>query len=96
LARTVDFYGLQDVQTVSGAHPASCLMRIGDYFPGGEAERAWSCTSLPPMCLRGVYKDICTVYPVVLLKGKAIPLQAWTGHEGSRRMRLQDLKAIGT
>jgi hypothetical protein len=29
-------------------------------------------------------------------KGKAIPLQAWTGPEGSRRMRLPDLKTICT
>ena len=29
-------------------------------------------------------------------KGKAIPLQAWTGPEGSRRLRLLDFKTIGT
>jgi hypothetical protein len=27
---------------------------------------------------------------------KAIPLQAWTGPEGSRRLRLPDFKKIGT
>jgi hypothetical protein len=27
---------------------------------------------------------------------KAIPLQAWTGPEGSRRLRLPDFKTIGT
>ena len=27
---------------------------------------------------------------------KAIPLQAWTGQEGSRRLRLPDFKTIGT
>jgi len=30
------------------------------------------------------------------VKGKAIPLQAWTGPEGSRRLRLPDFKTIGT
>jgi hypothetical protein len=30
------------------------------------------------------------------VKGKAIPLQALTGPEGSRRMRLPDVKTIGT
>jgi hypothetical protein len=30
------------------------------------------------------------------VKGKAIPLQAWTGPEGSRRVRLPDFKTIGT
>jgi len=29
-------------------------------------------------------------------KGKAIPLQAWTGPEGSRRLRFPDFKTIGT
>jgi len=29
-------------------------------------------------------------------KGKAVPLQAWTGPEGSRRLRLPDFNTIGT
>ena len=29
-------------------------------------------------------------------KGKAIPLETWTGPEGSRRLRLPDFKTIGT
>jgi len=29
-------------------------------------------------------------------KGKAVPLQAWTGPEDSRRVRLPDFKTIGT
>jgi hypothetical protein len=29
-------------------------------------------------------------------KGKAIPLQAWTGPEGSRRLRFPDFMTIGT
>jgi hypothetical protein len=32
----------------------------------------------------------CDVY------GKAIPLQAWKGPEGSRRLRLPDLMTVGT
>jgi hypothetical protein len=31
-----------------------------------------------------------------LSKGTEIPLQAWTGPEGSRRLRLPDFKIIGT
>ena len=34
--------------------------------------------------------------PNRLGKGKAIPLQAWTGPKGSRRVRLPDFKTIGT
>jgi len=29
-------------------------------------------------------------------KGKVIPLQAWTGSEGYRRLRLPDFKTFGT
>jgi len=32
----------------------------------------------------------------VKVKGKAIPLQAWTSPEGSRRLKLPDFKTIGT
>jgi hypothetical protein len=33
---------------------------------------------------------------LMVKKGKAIPLQAWTGSEGSRRLRLPDFKTLGT
>jgi hypothetical protein len=33
---------------------------------------------------------------LVVPMGKAIPLLAWTGPEGSRRLRLPDFKTIGT
>jgi hypothetical protein len=29
-------------------------------------------------------------------KGKAIPLEAWTGPESSRRLKFPDFKTIGT
>jgi len=29
-------------------------------------------------------------FPVILLKGKAVPLQAWSGPEGSRKLRFPD------
>jgi len=31
-----------------------------------------------------------------IVKGRAIPLQAWTGPEGSRWLRLPDFKTVGT
>ena len=34
--------------------------------------------------------------PRIKDKGKAIPLQAWTGPQGSRRLRFPDFKTIGT
>jgi len=33
---------------------------------------------------------------IVKQKGQAIPLQAWTGAEGSRRLRFPNFKIIGT
>jgi hypothetical protein len=32
----------------------------------------------------------------IWVKGKAIPIQALTGPEGSRRFRLPDFKTVGT
>jgi len=55
----------------------------------------WSYTSIFSTLLHGVYIE-------VLLnirkwwKGKATPLHAWTGPEGSRRFRLPDFKRVNT
>ena len=38
---------------------------------------------------------LCLV-DLIRKKGKAIPLQAWTGPVGSRRLRFPDFKTIGT
>jgi len=43
-----------------------------------------------------IFESIGTEPEKLLSKGKAIPLQAWTGPEGSRRLRLPDFKTIGT
>jgi len=34
--------------------------------------------------------DVCKHYPCVKVKGKAVPLQAWSGPEGSRKLRFPD------
>jgi len=41
----------------------------------------------------------CVVYRIGvrrIVKGKAIPIQAWTGPEGSGKLRIPDFKTIGT
>jgi len=38
----------------------------------------------------------CTVTSVASEKGRAIPVQAWIGPEGSRRLRIPDFKTNGT
>jgi len=42
------------------------------------------------------YNDFRDMSVSLVSKGKAIPLQAWTGPEGSRRLRLPNFKTIGT
>jgi len=37
-----------------------------------------------------------TQFILLVKKGKAIPVQAWTGPEGSRSLRLSDFMTIGT
>ena len=39
---------------------------------------------------------ISQIWGMYVYKGKAIPLQAWTGPEVSRRLRFPDFKTIGT
>jgi len=45
------------------------------------------------MCFPRVHH---TISHLMFLIGKAIPMQAWTDPEGSRRLRLPDFKTIGT
>jgi hypothetical protein len=40
-------------------------------------------------------REFASLY-VVKGKGKAIPIQAWAGCKGFRRLRLPDFKIIGT
>jgi hypothetical protein len=40
--------------------------------------------------------DVAAILHYIKVKGKAIPLQAWTGPEGSRRLRIPDFKTIST
>ena len=43
---------------------------------------------------RSVFRShACNIHQV---KGKAIPLQTWTGPEGSRKLRLPHFKTFGT
>jgi hypothetical protein len=62
--------------------------------------------TLAPNCKIGVWRvrmgrngegrQNTGLLPALEVKGKAIPLQAMTGPEGSRRLRLPDFKTIGT
>ena len=39
---------------------------------------------------------IIIIIIIIKVRSKAVTLQAWTGPECSRRLRLQDFKTIGT
>ena len=56
--------------------------------------KRWSC-SLKLSLLFSVSNTIGCLH-TSRKKGKAIPLQAGTGPEGSRRLRLPDFKTVGT
>jgi hypothetical protein len=43
-----------------------------------------------------MYFESCLLKIKVKVKGKTIPLQAWTGPKGSRKLRLSDSKKIDT
>jgi hypothetical protein len=43
-----------------------------------------------------VYGFTFSLLDTKINKGRTIPLQTWTGLEGSRRLRLPDFKKIGT
>jgi hypothetical protein len=46
---------------------------------------------------REVFQQLIRTYKeIISKKAIAIPLRAWTGPEGSRRLKLPDFKTIGT
>jgi len=47
------------------------------------------------MGFNSAFKGLIYYTLILKHKGKAIPLQAWTGPEGSRRLRPPDFKKIG-
>ena len=75
----------RDIATVAVA--VTVLMRVCE-----QKEAAGVFRKLPNEKLRNLLSspnaDITSI--------KAIPLQAWTGPEGSRRLRVPDFKTIGT
>jgi hypothetical protein len=47
--------------------------------------------------LSGAKTEECEIgHLIPSSKGKAVPLQTWTGPKGSRRLRIADFKTIGT
>ena len=66
---------------VAGSIPKSVIVIFRWYNPSGRTMAQWLTQPLTEMSKS---------------KGKEIPLQAWTGPEGSRRLRFPDFKTTGT
>ena len=62
-----------------------------DHSPRSSAEvkNEWSYTSAPPIRFHGVEKENFTFTCKTHVKAAAVPLQAWSGPEGSRKLRFQ-------
>jgi len=56
----------------------------------------WHISDVVRVFIKLILKMMSTWMVETCKKGKAIPLQAWTGPEGSRKLRLPDFKKIGT
>jgi len=68
------------------------------YFPGAAAEPLGSArgAQVGNLCSKLYAQPVVPPQCDIGKKGKAIPLQAWTGPEGSRRLRFQDFKTFST
>jgi len=56
----------------------------------------WRCLEFFCADFQDKGKEMWGLHVESSLKSKAIPLQAWTNPEGTRRLRLPDFKTIGT
>jgi len=74
-------------------HPATLHCFLGNKVAGAEIKNEWICTYASPFAF-----TTWTGTPIPLLegKGKAVPLQAWTGPENSRSLRIPDFKTVHT
>ena len=83
-------------ETSRGVELSAALKRV--FFKWSQSWSFIACLRLLCHCIQFV---TClelrgTILGGVKVKCKAVPLQAWTGPEGSRRLRLPDCKTIGT
>ena len=67
----------------------------------GPSSFSFFCESLIAKWITRMHREaVCISFNlptlVWVIRGEAIPLQAWTGTEGSRRLRRPDFKTIGT
>ena len=102
---------LIELTAKSESHNSTCCSTLGWHSTYLGLKRRGTCRDAPNAIGRSKHLPLSQVQNDFLclhflkynrslqqdvVKGKAIPLQAWTGSEGSRRLRLPDFKTIGT
>jgi len=80
--------------TGSYGHACMCASMFGIYVWGSHLPLNGGSKILPNFVT--FLTKLHTIILLKVIKGKAIPLQAYTGPEGSRRLRLPDFKTLGT
>jgi hypothetical protein len=79
----------------AGARHGMCELTHG--MAGERHGHGTLCVNPPLLPLYAFVEfTVTTTFGIKNGEGKSIPLQAWTGREGSRRLRLPDFKTIGT
>jgi len=82
--------------SAGGPHAPTSLTRLNENEVGNAELFKFNQTDHTAQS-EAITNFISHVNTVLNLKyGKAIPLQAWTVPEGSRRLRLPDFKTVGT
>jgi len=75
-------------EPVTNRLAVTCLLCVNHWTRDRELHGRWSTTI--------IQRTVTSHKPGCLCKGKAIPVQSWTGSKGSRRLKHPDFQKIGT
>ena len=77
----------------SGRHEPWTLWKLRDLLKASPLGKIQACVTFQCMQRLSVASRHCSQHPCLMSckgKGKAVPLQAWSGPEGSRKLRFPD------
>jgi len=97
--QTTESSSLLNFQIICRAHSATYSMGSFQSIRWPKREADHSPLSIAEVKTRGAIFPLLYAFQVctgTTEKGKASPLQAWTGPQVSRRLRIPDFKTIGT
>ena len=76
--------------------PRSDVFLLHTVFSSNKLYQSFFPSTNEWMCIGGLEVKIhIYIHTYMHIKSRAIPLEGWTGPEGSRRLRLPDLKRVG-